>query len=465
MMWQICTPSLAINSYLILDPETHEAAIVDPTRNVDPLLQKIEETKAHVSAIIETHVHADFVSGSKELKDRLNNIPSIYCSAEGGKEWIPKYADVLVKDGQQISLGSIRLQARHTPGHTPEHLVWLIFDAKKGGKTPQKMLTGDFLFVGSIGRPDLLGETSLQTLAEQLYSSVFHFLSALPDEIEIYPAHGAGSLCGKEIGSQKSSTLGTERKNNPFLKPSSQQDWIQKVMKNMPSAPEYFKKIKKDNVRGVPLLKNLPSPIQIFTKDLISKKTTFILDIRSEEMFADKHLAGSINLPEGPLFLNWASVVIPSTHSFSILGENTSSIQEAIKSLHLIGTDQAESFIVAHKEMWESLSSLTASFPMTDPSKLWQRIEAHEPLFVIDVRSDKEWKAGHIKGAHHITLYELEKSIPNLPKDQTLAVTCGSGCRASIAASLLQRAGFSNVCNLKGGMQEWMKQNLPIKTE
>jgi hydroxyacylglutathione hydrolase len=210
-------PGLAIYSYLVGDEKTKEAAVIDPTRDGDEYLRVSKTEGLRITHVVETHVHADFVSGAAELKERIGGAAQVHSSGLGGKDWIPPYADCVVKDGDEIVMGSIRLKAIHTPGHTPEHLSWAVYDQTRSKDTPWLILTGDFLFVGDVGRPDLLGEEARRTLAHQLYQSVFKVLPAFPDFTEIYPAHGAGSLCGKALGSRSSSTLGFEGRFNGAL--------------------------------------------------------------------------------------------------------------------------------------------------------------------------------------------------------------------------------------------------------
>ncbi len=450
MLIKISTRGLSINSYILIDPLSHQGLVIDPVRTIKPILDKIQELGAEIIALLETHVHADFISGSLELKHSLSHFPPIFCSALGGDAWIPKYADHTVKNGHEFILGSIKLKAVHTPGHTPEHLTWVIYD----NEVPVKALTGDFLLAGTVGRPDLLGKANLDALADQLYHSVFHVLPMLPDSLEIYPAHGAGSLCGKGIGTQSSSTLGFERKNNPFLQPQEKEDWVKMLMEQMPTAPTYFSKMKQLNISGAPLFKDLPA-IHPLSSNAISDRT-IIVDIRSLEHFAKKHLAGSINIPYAPILVNWAGVVLPYDSPLILIGENRSTILSAIDMLRLVGLDQIDGYLIADEHSLSDPKLSWSSLPLISPQHLKQQMkQTPSSLFIIDVRTDSEWLAGHIKGAHHILLNDLQKKMAAIPKDKTVATICGSGYRASIAASLLRRSGYPSVCNVEGGMHAW----------
>ena len=230
-------PGLAIYSYIVGDERTQEAAVIDPTRDVDAFLDIAKREGLHIKHVLETHVHADFVSGSREMKDRLGDDVTIHASGLGGEDWTPPYADHVVRDGDEVVMGSVRLKAVHTPGHTLEHVSWELFDDSRSKDTPWLIFTGDFVFVGDVGRPDLLGEEAREELAHQLYQSVFDKLPPLPDFTEIFPGHGAGSLCGKAIGSRASSTLGYERRFNATLIQKPEEEWITDLMDQMPLSP------------------------------------------------------------------------------------------------------------------------------------------------------------------------------------------------------------------------------------
>lgn len=465
MIERITTPGLAINTYLVIDPVTERAAVVDAVRDIEPILKKIQETGVQVVAILETHVHADFVSGSKELKHRLDSTPLIYCSGLGGKEWIPRYADIVVEEPLEIPLGSLSLEAWHTPGHTPEHLIWVIYDENQNKNAPVQALTGDFLFVGSLGRPDLLGKATQQDMLDQLYDSVFRILPRLPNSLEIFPAHGAGSLCGKSINPAPSSTLSFEWQKNPLLQKKPKELWVGAVLENMPPAPPYFSRMKQLNVKGPALLEELP-PTQELSLEGLSQsnlKEFFIVDLRSKEEFAVRHIQGAVNIPFGSMFVNWAPVVIPPEKKLLLISDGRKNLDAAVNMLRIVGLDQELSFAVISKETFPSLKASQESFPLISPQELLSKLKKEpEIVQVVDVRTVPEWQSGHIEGAVHIMLNEISEKIPDLSKDKTLVFICGSGYRSSIAASLMQREGYKDICNVQGGMQEWNKAQLPV---
>ena len=435
---------LSINTYLIGDSKTRQCAVIDPVRLIEPLMQVINAKGYEILYILETHVHADFVSGSKELKNRLKGKPVICCSKEGGPEWTPEYADRPISDGDELALGSIRIKAMHTPGHTPEHVIWLVFDETRSKDVPCLAFTGDFLFVGGIGRPDLLGEEQFKALSRELYKSVFERLKSLPEFLEIYPAHGAGSLCGKISSSRAYSTLGYEGRFNSSLSPKPVEKWISELQKDMPAAPISFSRIKKVNVQGAPLLQNLKSS-KALTNSEVSQalaSKAFIVDIRDVEPFASTHLKNSVNIPYSGAFSNWTGMIVPGDKPLVLILPDSKIAKEVMDKLWLLGFDHILGYA-----SWDQVKELAEmeSFPMKPVEVLAEENKAPADLYIIDVRTPSEWGAGHIDNAHHIELANLPGSIGQIPRDTPITVTCAGGFRASAATSLLQREGFSRL--------------------
>lgn len=431
---------LSINTYLVGDEHTKKAALIDPTINCDPYLQFAKEKGFVISDILETHVHADFVSGSKELKQRLNGKPSVHCSALGGKEWIPSYADQPFGAEHVVDLGTVRLQPLHTPGHTPEHVIWLCFDKERSDEVPCLAFTGDLLFVGGVGRPDLLGKEEEAALAERLYYSLFVELAKLPDFLEIFPAHGAGSLCGKGLSSRFSSTLGYERRFNLFLIQDSKDKWVKKIIEDIPAPPMNFFRLKKMNLHNTPQEKG---------------KEPFLIDLRAPLQFSKSHTKGAVNIPYGSSFANWAASIIPPDASLIVVGENEHQLSEAMRNLKLIGFDTIEKTLVwSEPEPHEVL-------PVVDAAGLYKKMEEGSPLFILDVRTPAEWNGGHIEGAHHVELAQLPDQLNKIPRDSQVLAICGSGYRSSIAASFLKHKGYPNVFSVWGGMSSWKNSGFP----
>jgi len=452
--YQRKTSGLAIYSYVIGDRKTKECAVIDPVRDVAPYLAFAKKEGLTISHILETHVHADFVSGSKELKERLGGKASVHCSAMGGEEWLPKYADHRVKDGASLRMGALRLQALHTPGHTPEHLSWLLFDEGRSGEEPLIAFTGDFLFVGSIGRPDLLGEEEMRSLASQLYASVFKRLPELPEFTEIYPAHGAGSLCGKALASRDHSTIGYERRFNSALAVKPEEEWKKALMAEMPKAPPYFSRMKRINVEGAEPIEKILKKLRPYKTDEV--KEALILDIRTKEAFASLHIPGSINIPAAANFSTWAGWLLPDDRPIVAVLDSPEQMEEIALCLLRVGFDRIAGYLEGGITAWEDAGLPPAHIGILPVEELAQR---EEDFCIIDVRSEEEWNRGHIEGARHIELGGLEKEAKNLPQ-KPLAVICQSGSRASIGASLLKKEGFKEVYNVLGGMSAWNRKKV-----
>jgi hydroxyacylglutathione hydrolase len=454
-------PGLAIAPYMVGDEKSKQVAVIDPTRDVDDYLRIAKEEGLRITHVLETHVHADFVSGSAELKARLGGEPKVHASGMGGAEWTPPYADHIVRDGDEVAIGSLRLRAAHTPGHTPEHVMWLLFDDARSREVPWLVFSGDFLFVGDVGRPDLLGEEARKALAHQLYRSVFEVLAPLPDFTEVFPAHGAGSLCGKAIGSRRSSTVGFERRFNVSLAPADETDWTRKLLRGMPLAPPYFRRMKKLNAEGPPVLgPELPGGKRFSAKEVHERlcEHCLVVDVRSKEAFAAAHIPGSINIPLGPSLPTWAGWVLPYDKRLLIVPSQPSDVPIVITHLIRVGLDQIGGYMEDGLDAWESHGFEIAQLDSLSVHALAGRLRrdgsAPRP-FLLDVRTGSEWDGGHIECAHHIHGGLLQERIDEVPRDRPVAVICGTGYRGSIAASFLKSRGYTDVANVLGGMSAW----------
>jgi len=448
------TPGLAINSYLIFDEVSGKGAVIDPTRQIEAYLSLAIQNHIEITDIIETHVHADFVSGAPELKVALHGKPFIHCSGMGGEEWLPYYADRVVQDKAEISFGEVRLQACHTPGHTPEHLIWLAYDTLRSPTVPSAVFTGDLLFVGSVGRPDLLGPQQEELLTKQLYHSLFTTLQDLPEFLEIYPGHGAGSPCGKGIGKQETSTLGYEMRCNPWLQPMDYEPWRQRLMCDIQAAPAYFKRMKYVNVHGLEHPNGPKTPL-FLTKEQFLKEASAceIVDIRNPETFARGHLKGSLNIPFGDQFPLWCGCVLKENKALILMVDTPANVPAVMQALHLIGMNYVSGVCVASQWPWEQMKEMTATLTMLNPDEIRSALYK---FFILDVRLPSEWNAGHIQEAHHLELARVPAHLDQLPKESPIAVVCRSGSRASLIASLLSKEGFKGVVNMRGGMQAWV---------
>jgi hydroxyacylglutathione hydrolase len=465
MLFQrIYNAGLSINSYVIGDKESGTCCVIDPVRLVTPYIVIAENAGLSITHILETHVHADFVSGSKELKHQLDGKPLIYASGLGGEKWIPSYADYIVKEGDIVKTGSIRLEAVHTPGHTPEHLTWIVYDESRSRESSWFAFTGDFLFVGGVGRPDLFGKDEYKILSKQLYDSLFKKMILMPDFLGIFPAHGEGSLCGKSMSGCASSTLGYEKRFNPYFAEQPEEKWFERIGKDLPQVPPYLKRVKKINLEGAPILGDLS--VESIQENVLDGfvENQFFLDVRHPGAYAQFHIKGSINIPGTSSFSTWAGWFVPESIPIVIITESESRIKDTIDQLRLLGYDQPISTCILHPDENQHIQEWTSLTTITVDDLANRQNEENVP-YVLDVRSKSEWASGHIPGAHHIELQRLCECMHTLPEEVTIGTVCSTGQRSSLAASLLKKFGFKNVFNIKGGMTAWKQAAFPTEGE
>jgi glyoxylase-like metal-dependent hydrolase (beta-lactamase superfamily II) len=450
---QFFVKGLAHASYLVGCMSSGICAVIDPKRDVEDYLEVSQQEGLKLTHIFETHMHADFVSGHLELVDKIG--AQVYVPAAAKVE----YNHVPLRDGDEVPLGSLRFRVIETPGHTPEGICLAVSDITRAPE-PWVVFTGDTLFVGDVGRPDLFGPEKARELAAKLYHSLQDKLLKLPDSVEIYPAHGAGSLCGRSIGNKQSSTIGFERRFNYALLPRSEQDFVEMMTKDMPEAPAYFKWNSEVNRKGPRLLRTLMEPKPIEPKEaqeMLSKDQALLLDTRSSSAFGEAHIPGGINIGLSPLFPLWVGTLVPPEKPLLVLLDNEKDLLTIKLHLARVGYDNLIGFIaggiLACKHAGLPLSKLS----QITVSKLRDLIITEKELAVLDVRTEIEWSSGHIKDALHLPLNKLSEGYQSLPKDKTLAVICGSGYRSSIATSILEGYGFGHLYNVIGGMGNWNK--------
>ncbi len=455
--------SLAHASYLIGCQRSGEALVIDPGRNVDPYLEAAAAEGLRIVGSAETHIHADFVSGSRELADRVG--ARLYLSDEGPADWKYEFADQhdsqLLKQGDVIRVGKVKLEVMHTPGHTPEHLSFLLTDEGGGANQPMGIFTGDFVFVASIGRPDLLETAagvmgSAEAGARQLYHSMRKFRE-LPDHLQVWPAHGAGSACGKGLGAVPSSTVGYEKLFNPALQFNDEQEFVDYILADQPETPFYFAVMKRVNKEGPELLRNLP-PLKSPAPDMLPKiaRKGLTIDTTPAPEFAAAHVPGTINVPLNML-VQWAGFVVDYDQPLHLVAE-PSALPEIMKRLRSIGIDNVCGSFDAAAVKASGLR--TESYRSESPQELSERIDSGE-VQLLDVRAATEFHEGHIPGAEHRFLGRLLREISDIDRSQPVVVQCLSGGRSAIATSILQRAGF-DVTNMSGGYNAWVAAGLPV---
>lgn len=447
---------LAHASYLVGDESTLTAVIVDPQRDVDQYVEDARSRGLVIRHVVLTHFHADFVAGHLELAART-----------GAKIWLgarahAEFAHGSLADGDALELGSVRLVALETPGHTPEGICVLVFDLARDAQRPVSVLTGDTLFLGDVGRPDLLvsvGSTA-EELAGQLYDSLRTKIAPLDDAVVVYPAHGAGSSCGKNISNERSGTLGSQRKTNWALQPMERAEFVRLATSELGTPPAYFAHAATLNRKVRPLLDDALArelrPLAV--EDLLRARNAgkLVLDVREPDDFARAHLAGSINVGLSGKYASWCGVLLDRSKPIVLVAPRGKD-REAAMRLARIGFENVEGFLDGGFDVIAGRTELQASFKRHDPASLRAAIEAPNAPLVLDVRAASERERARIDPSVHIPLEELERRSGELPRDRTLAIHCAGGYRSSIAASLLERAGFKRLEDLAGGMGAWEK--------
>jgi hydroxyacylglutathione hydrolase len=446
-------PSIAQASYMIGCQRTGEAIVIDANRDVDQYIDTAEQEGLRITQVTETHIHADYLSGSRDLAQRTG--ASLCLSDEGDRDWKYQFPhDRKLKQGDRITIGNIAIDVLHTPGHTPEHLTFLVTDGAAADR-PIAAVTGDFLFVGDVGRPDLLERAAniagtMEKGARVLWKSLQTF--AEHDEwLQIWPGHGAGSACGKGISSIPSSTLGYERRFNWAFGCKTEDEFVNRVLAGQPEPPKYFATMKRLNrdvggpEPGADVPSYRPTPEEVLATDAP------VIDTRPAHEFAESHRHGAINIPLNGSFLTWAGWLIPYDKDFFLFTDREPEVR---RLLSLIGLQRVAGVMPAFAA--RGGGEIRQASALDVASKL-------ASLTVVDVRSANEWDSGHIPGAIHIPLGYLADRAKELPVDRPIVVQCQSGGRSSIAASVLERLGVANVTNLAGGITAWAAEGLPIE--
>ena len=461
-------PAIAQASYLIGCAATGEAIVIDPNRDITPYLAAAAREGVRITCVTETHIHADFASGARELAHATG--ARLLLSDEGDADW--KYAFAhegrLLHHGDRITIGNIHVDVVHTPGHTPEHLTFLITDGAAADR-PIAAATGDFLFVGDVGRPDLLEKAAkiagtMEAGARTLWRSLRAF-AAHEDWLQIWPGHGAGSACGKGISAIPYSTLGYERRFNWAFAVKSEDEFVTKVLEGQPDPPTYFATMKALNKRGPDLRRTSLPPHLDGTRLLpLVQAGALVVDTRAAEAFAEQHVPGTLNLATGGSFVTWAGWLLPYDADLYLIARDTGddAVAELVRQLALIGLDRVAGVFGPDAIPQAVAAGATPGVvPQTTPAALAARLAAGE-VDVLDVRHDSEWSAGHIAGATHIPLGHLTARLAELPSGRPLVVHCKGGTRSAIAASLLGRLGRTGVIDMPGGFDAWEAAGLPV---
>jgi hydroxyacylglutathione hydrolase len=461
---------LAQTSYLIGCHATGEAIVIDPNRDVDQYIKAAAADGVKITHVTETHIHADFVSGSRELAAKTG--AKLFLSDEGDANWKYTFAReagaTLVKDGDRIKVGNVLIDVIHTPGHTPEHICFLVTDSA-GASEPIGLVSGDFIFVGDVGRPDLLEKAAnikgtMEVGARQLHASL-QKVASLPDWLQIWPGHGAGSSCGKGISAIPHSTLGYERRFNWAFQVKTEPDFVAAVLAGQPEPPKYFAEMKRVNKEGPGILHGFKRPelLQADALEARLRAKALVVDTRKAAAYAAGHVPGTISIPLNASFTTWAGWLVPYDQDFYLIVDDAPAIDTAARDLAMIGLDRIAGYFEASViDAWAAGERPLNTLPQVTVQDLRESL-AHNAVTVLDVRNQNEWNAGHIDGAQHITLGYLADHLAEIPRDKPIVLHCEGGGRSAIGASVLKAHGIDNVINLTGGMSAWRKANLPVE--
>jgi hydroxyacylglutathione hydrolase len=465
---------LAQASWLVGCQATGEAVVIDPSRDVEQYLEAAAKENLEIAHVTETHIHADFVSGVRELASRTG--ATMYLSDEGGEGWRYGFLDggrsVRLRDGDVFMVGNVRLQVWHTPGHTPEHITFVLTDTA-GADEPMGAFTGDFVFVGDVGRPDLLERAAgvagtMDGAARQLHASLRRFRE-LPDWLQIWPGHGAGSACGKALGAVPQSTLGYEKRFNWAFSIEDEDEFVRAVLAGQPEPPRYFAEMKRINRDGPRVLGGALKPPRHENDAILAviDAGEMVVDARRAGEHGRAHVPGTVNIPLNRAFTTWAGSLTPYDRPFHLLleeGADARAVEEAAHDLAMIGLDRiAGWFDGAAVGAWAAAGRPIGTLDTLDTDAVAAALDSGAAE-VIDVRNASEWEAGHLPGVRNVPLPVLAERLDELPRDRPLIAHCQTGSRAAIAASLLHAHGF-DAASYGGGFTAWSRAGLPVESE
>ncbi len=453
MLKQYYLGCLSHASYLIADERTKLAAVVDPQRDIEQYVQDLAEGGYTLRYVFLTHFHADFLAGHIELRNRAGARIVMGARAQAEFDFAP------AREGDEFELGDVRLKVLETPGHTPEGISLLVFDPAQGDTEPQAVLTGDTLFIGDVGRPDLLA--SIGVTAEELAQMLYHSLEKLrqlPDATLIYPAHGAGSMCGKNLSQEKVSTMGEQKQFNYALQPMGLEEFKRLVTADQPEAPDYFVydaiKNRQERADLETTLGQSLRPLSVAEVRELGEQGAQILDVRDAADFAGAHWSGALNIPLRGKYASWCGTLLRHERPIVVIADPDSE-EEAIMRLGRIGFDNVAGYLQDGMRALEAHPDQLGKIVRITAPALVEQLKSEQPPQVVDVRAEKEWEGGHIPGSWNLPLPHLRDRLAELPDDRPLVVHCEGGYRSAIASSLLAQAGGRAVFDLVGGYKAW----------
>jgi hydroxyacylglutathione hydrolase len=436
-------PGLAQFSYMIED--SGAAVVIDPMRDITRYLDAAAAKGWKITHVVETHIHADYASGAKALAE-CTGAELAVSAHDAGERFQYMMPHRGLRDGDVVQVGKLQLKALHTPGHTPEHLSFVL---QQGSGEMTAIFTGDFLFVGSLGRPDLLGEEETARLAAELYRSVSERIAELPDAVQVFPGHGAGSLCGAGMSDRPESTLGEERTTNLYFG-YGEKEFVEKILEASPEMPAYYPLMKELNSRGAAAYESLPE-MKAIGAEGVANSGAMIVDLRKPESFGEAHIPGALNLGLAGTLAMWSGWLLPPATEVVFVGETEEDCREARTVLARVGLDRVGGYLSGGMAAWIAACGNVAQTKQASPTE----VEQTSGALILDVRNAAERTHGGIASARGIALGELLAAFPALNREREIVTVCGTGYRSSAAASLLQRAGFKQVSHLAGGMAAW----------
>lgn len=457
---QFFLEGLGHQSYLVTEEQSGMAAVIDARRDVEVYLQAAHRAGAHITHILETHVHNDYVSGARELAERTG--ATIVASAGDPLA----YAYRPVGEGDRLTVGAASFQVLATPGHTPHHVSYLLYEP--ASETPTALFSGGSLLVGNAGRTDLLGEAMTLTLTRQQYQTLRRLLETLPGQMRVYPTHGAGSFCvAAAVSPARSTTIAQERLVNPASLAGDEAEFVRKQLAGYIAYPKYYRYMHDINIAGPRLLGSLPVPPPLAAETIRQRMHAGIplVDGRSREAFAGEHIPGSLNIQLDSQFGTYVGWLLPFNVPLLLLIEDEQGRREAVVQLIRIGYEQFEGYLQGGLASWKAAALPVGSFELIDIETLHQRLARHEPLAVLDVRRDDEWRQGHIPGAFHFHIGDLPQQLNTVPRDRPVVTMCQTGHRAAMAASLIAATGRQVIVVGKGGMPDWIERGWPSISE
>jgi hydroxyacylglutathione hydrolase len=456
---QFVDEGLGNSSYLIASEETGQAAVLDPERDVDRYLQIAEGLGLRIIYTLDTHLHNDFVSGAREIAAKVGALIGASIEAQVDFEHLP------LSEASALDLGELRIATLSTPGHTPEHISFAVYES--GRPAPSAVFSGGALIVGGAARTDLLGQNLAVPLARQLYHSIQDKLLGFPDEVTVYPTHGAGSFCAAPTSHERISTIGQEKLWNPLAQALDEESFVARSLSGLPSYPTYFKYLRAINQRGPALLGGVPilKPLNPEEVLQLSSRGVAILDTRKPKAFAAGHIPGSYGIPLGAPLITWAGWVIPFGSPLILVSSDAEEREAAVRQLIRIGYDDLRGYLMGGFETWEGDARPVSRVPVMPVQELAERLEQGKAPIILDVRSNAEWHAGHLPNAIHIEAGRLTSDDLPLPQEDLKVIHCGHSDRSTVGISVLERRGYRNLVLLKAGFSGWQAAGFEVVRE